>query len=451
MLSKIDLNRDFIHKFLSLVIPLFLQSLAMSVLSFVDVIMVGQLGDAVVAGVGIANQLNFIRIVISFGIALGVGVFAAQYWGANDIGSLHRYQGIGLVISLVIGIIFSIFALFFPRFVISLYSNDPQAIQVGCDYIRIIGISFIFNSIAIIFAQVMRSTENVKIPLFSSLLGFGLNTLLNYLLIFGKFGFPEMGHIGAAIATVIARFFETAFLLIVTYLKKLPTASSIKQLVHWNLQAVLRFFKIGGPIILHNGFWIIGVSIYVMVYGRVSTEALAAFYICKSFENVSNMLFSAFGNTSGIMLGNRLGAGEFKKASTYAYNFFFIELLAAILFAAVFIFGRPILIMMYNLSETGIFYLSSILIIFGLFTIPKAGSILLFMGILRSGGDTTFAMFLELGAVWLYGIPVAFLGAFVLKLPVYIVIGLVSLEEVIKFTIAYLRFKSGRWLKNLTE
>jgi putative MATE family efflux protein len=380
-----------------------------------------------------------------------VGVFAAQYWGANDIRSLHRYQGIGVAISLFFGIIFTIISLFFPELLISLFSNDSQAIRVGCEYFRIIGISFIFNSIAIIFAQVLRSTENVKIPLFASLLGFGLNTLLNYLLIFGKFGFPELGFIGAAIATTIARYVETLFLLLATYLMKLPTASSIRQLVNWDLRSIKRFFKIGGPVILHNGIWIIGSSIYTMVYGKVSTEALAAFYICKSFENVSNMLFSAFGNTSGIILGNRLGAREYEKARTYAYNFFFIEFLAAGFFAAIFILGRPLFVMIYNLSETGMYYLSFVLIIFGLFTFPKAGMIVINMGILRSGGDTTFAMFLDLGAVWLFGIPVALLGAFVLKLPVYIVIGLVSLEEVIKFIIGYLRFKSGRWLKNLTD
>ncbi|MBN1696951.1 MAG: MATE family efflux transporter [Spirochaetales bacterium] len=451
MVGKIDLNRVFVKKLISLAVPLFLQSVAMSLLSFIDVIMVGQLGDTVVAGVGIGNQINFIRIILTFGTALGVGVFIAQYWGAKDIGRLHRFQGIGLALSLLIGIVFSLFSIFFPRLIISLYSDDPGAIMVGSGYIRILGISFIINSVAIIFSQVLRSTENVKIPLFSSVLGFGLNTLLNYLLIFGNFGFPRLGYQGAAIATVISRFVEAGFLLVVTYVKRLPTASSLRQLIDWDLRSVVRFFRIGGPIILHNGFWIIGVNIYTMVYGKVSTEALAAFYICKSFESVSNMLFSAFGNSSGIMLGNRLGAGEFETARTYAYNFFFLEFLVAAFFAAVFILGRPVFVMMYNLSDTSVYYLSVILVIFGLFTFPKAGNIVLNMGILRSGGDTTFAMFLDLGAVWLYGVPMAFIGAFVLKLPVYIVIGLVSLEEVIKFTVGYLRFKSGRWLRNLTE
>jgi len=240
----------------------------MSVLSFVDVLMVGQLGEAVVAGVGIGNQINFIRIILSFGISLGVGVFAAQYWGPGDIESLHSYQGIGLIVSIIVGILFPVLSIFFPNRIVFLYSNDPEVVRIGSEYIRIIGTAFIFNSITIIFAQTLRSTENVKIPLLSSIIGFGLNTLLNYLLIFGKFGFPEMGFIGAAVATVIARCIEFLFLLIITYAKKLPTASSLGQLMHWNLKMIKRFIKIGGPIILHNGFWIIGTNIYAMVFGR---------------------------------------------------------------------------------------------------------------------------------------------------------------------------------------
>lgn len=260
-----------------------------------------------------------------------------------------------------------------------------------------------------------------------------------------------MGYVGAAIATAIARVVETGVLLIATYVKKLPTASSIKQMINWTKSSILSFLKISSPIIIHNVLWIIGVNIYAMVYGKISTEALAAFHICKSFENISNMVFSSFGNTSSIMLGNRLGAIEFSKAHTYAYNFFFIEFLLAVLFAAIFILGRPIFLMVYKLSDKGIFYLSAMIIVFGIYTLPKAGNILLNMGILRSGGDTRFAMFLDVGTVWLFGVPMVFIGAFVLKLPVYYIIALVGLEEVIKFSIGYIRFKRGFWLKNLTE
>ena len=257
MLKKVNLNREFTEKLFSLALPIFLQSLTMSVLSFVDVIMVGQLGDATVAGVGIANQINFIRLVFSFGIGLGVGVFSAQYWGAKDTDSLHRFQGIGLILSISIGIIFSFFSTFFPHLLISLYTNDPEVMRISSTYFRILGISFIFNSISIVFAQVMRSTEHVKLPLIASSLSFGLNTVLNYLLIFGKFGFPEMGYIGAAIATVIARFVEVSILLIITYIKKLPSASSIKQLLNWSMTSVKKFLKISSPIIIHNGLWVI--------------------------------------------------------------------------------------------------------------------------------------------------------------------------------------------------
>ena len=451
MFNKIDLNHEFTSKLFFLAIPIFIQSLTMSVLSFVDVIMVGQLGDSIVAGVGIANQINYIRIILSFGIACGVGVFSAQYWGARDISNLHRFQGIGLVLSLTVGVIFLVFSVFFPHMLISFYTNDPEVIQISSNYFGILGISFLFTSITIVYSQVMRGTEHVKIPLIASSTAFGLNTALNYLLIFGKFGFPQLGYKGAAIATVISRVVEVGILLIVAYIKKLPSASSIKQLINWDLSSILKFLKISSPIIIHNGLWIIGISIYAMVYGKVSTEALAAFHICKSFENISNMVFSSFGNTGGIMLGNRLGAKEFDKARTYAYNFFFIEFLMAILFAAIFILGRPVFILIYKLSDTGTFYLSVMLIVFGIYTLPKAGNVLLNMGILRSGGDTRFAMFLDVGTVWLYGVPVVFIGAFILKLPVYYVVAMVSMEEVIKFSIGYIRFKKGKWVRNLTE
>lgn len=479
MFKNIDLNRDFLSKLKRIAIPIFLQSLTMSILSFVDVIMVSQLGETVVAGVSSANQMNLIRIMISFGIATGVGIFAAQYWGSKDVKNIHKFQGIGLCFSIIVGIIFTVLALSIPQQVISLYTKEAIVAQIGGEYFQIISISFIANSISIIFAVVMRSTENVKLPLISSVIGFTLNTGLNALFIFGL----DMGYKGAAIATVIARFVEAGLILFFAYYKKLPTASSIKQLLGWGKKDILKFLNISGPVIVHTFFWIVGVNVYTMAFGKVSTNALAAFHICKSIDSLANMVYSSFGNTSGIMIGNQLGAKENKKALTYSYNFFFIVFFLAVICCALFIFSKPILTYILNFSPTGFNYLFSIITVFAVYTFFKAGNIILHMGILRSGGDTKAAMFIDVGVVWLFGVPMAIIGAFLLKnygasldplwpgsftlpfqysinlhnafIDTYIgkyltlLIAVVSLEEVIKFILGYRRFKSGKWLKTL--
>jgi len=196
----------------------------MSSLNMVGVVMIGQLGAVPVAAVGLANQIFFLLNLVLFGITSGSAMFTAQLWGKRDILNIRKVLGLALTLGLFVGTFFLIIAEFFPEFALSIYSKDPAVIALGSDYLRIIGYSFILYAISFSFSAVLRSTGDVKIPLVVTLTSLSLNTLLSYILIFGKFGFPVMGVHGAAIAVVCSRIVECAGLLYLTYRKKLPVS-----------------------------------------------------------------------------------------------------------------------------------------------------------------------------------------------------------------------------------
>lgn len=445
------LDTQFIDKVKQLALPMIIQGLAMSTLNFLDVFMVGKLGEVQVAAVGVATQHYNIFNVTSFNLAGGAGIFVAQFWGARDVDSLRKFQGIAFISNMILALIFVISSLITPDGVIALYSQDGEVISEGIKYLVMLTPAFIFQAISVSYMQALRSTENVKLPLFATLVGISLNTALNYCLIFGEFGFPQMGVEGAALATVIARFVEAAIMSIATYIRKLPPTMTLGDILAIKLQDITKFFKIVGPVIIHSIAWVVGTSIYTMIYGRINTESLAAFNIVGSMERISIMLFSSLATACSIMISNKIGAGDEKGATEDAKKYIALMIIAFLLCAFIFALLCPLLLNFYNLSDTTIDYARYLLYVLAGITITKASNILLNVGILRGGGDTKFSMITDILGVWLIGIPLAWLSVFVFGWDIHLVVLLVSVEEVFKLTAGFLRFKSGKWINNLVH
>ena len=428
-----------------------MQNFLTSALNFVDVFMVGQLGEGEVAGVGIANQIHFLFLMFVFSIATGTAVFTAQYWGRKDIKNILSHLGIGITLALIFSAIFTIVTLLFPGALIRLFSNDPQVVELGTQYIRIIAISLILTSISIVYATILRSTENVKFPMVASFIGLITNTLLNYLLIFGKFGFPRLGVRGAAIATVIARGLEFCIILGFTYLKKYPIAASLKNIFNYSKVMIKKYIKIWLPVMGQSVGWALGYSMYSVIYGHISTAALAAYNIACSIERISLLLFMGLASACAIMVGNIIGAGEEYKARDYSKNFLFISVGFSIIIAVILIFVRGYIVNFYNLSEQSTRYLYYLLLVMACIMLLRVMNIIFQNGILRAGGDTLFSMINELGGIWVVGVPLAAVAAFVFKLPVYYVVAIAATEELVKMIAGFYRFLSNKWIHNLTK
>ncbi len=314
-------DKKFLNTLLKLATPIMLQNLIFASLNMVDGVMIGQLGESAVAAVGVANQVFFLVSLLFFGIGSGTAIFAAQFWGKKDIKRIHSVLGLSLLMSISGALIFSLVAILFPVQVISIYSKDPAVISQGSIYLQIVAFSYVITAITNSFIFVLRSTENVKLPLITSLVAFSLNTLMNYGLVLGNFGLPALGVKGAAIATVISRLIEVILLISIIYRRQLPVAGKIASLLNFKILSIKKFFNTTLPVIATEIIWSFGITTYNIVYARIGTESIAAVNIAGTLDKIIFVVFIGLGNACAIMIGNRIGAEENDLATSYAKKY----------------------------------------------------------------------------------------------------------------------------------
>ena len=442
-------DKKFLNIMLKLAVPIMLQNLIFASLNMVDGVMIGQLGESAVAAVGVANQIFFLVSLLFFGIGSGSAIFAAQYWGRKDTERIQSVLGLSLMMSISGALIFSLVAILFPVQVISIYSTDPAVISQGSVYLQIVAFSYVITAITNSFAFVLRSTENVKLPLVTSLVALSINTLLNYGLILGNFGLPSLGVKGAAIATIISRLIEVVLLLYIIYRKKLPIAAKLPALLNFKILSIKKFFKTTLPVIATEIVWSFGITTYNVVYARIGTESIAAVNISGTLDRIIFVVFAGLGNACAIMIGNQIGAKENEIATSYAKKFLVMGAVGAtILGLTMYVFASPFL-SFYKVSEITINYTIKLIGLMALSLPVRSLNMILLIGILRSGGDTRVAFFIDAGSVWVIGVPMALIGAFVLGLPVHLVYLMVLTEEVVKLAMGLYRFFSQRWINYL--
>jgi putative MATE family efflux protein len=448
-LTNLFNDRHFYSQMFKIALPITLQNLMLSSLNLVDNIMIGGLGETAIAGVGLANQYFFLLNLLLFGIVSGSSIFTAQFWGSKDIKNIRKVLGLCIITGGTGAFLFSIGGLFFPNEILGIFSKDPGVIQLGTEYLRIVLFSYVITSITFAYSFTLRSTGNVKTPLIVSVIALGINTILNYLLIYGYWGLPRMGVAGSAVATVIARVIELSMLLWIVYSKKDVVAASIREMTDMTAGFVKQFFKVTLPVILNESMWALGVTMYAIAYARMGTDSIASINISNTIERIIWVIFMGFGNACAVMIGNKIGSGEDKHVFTYAKRFAIIGPAAAFLAGLFVILISPWVLTPYKVSPLVLDYAQKNIIVFCLFMWAKVFNYINIVGILRSGGDTTFCLFLDTGGVWLVGVPLAFLGGLVFHLPIYWVYALVQVEEVIKLIIGIPRLMSKKWINNL--
>ncbi|MFM8319835.1 MAG: MATE family efflux transporter [Chloroflexota bacterium] len=442
---------EYYRQLIQFVIPIALQNLVMSSLNMVSVMMIGQLGEASVAGVGLANQMFFLLQLVLFGITSGSAMFTAQLWGKGDLANIRRVLGLGLVLGLSAAGIFFSLGRFFPAAVLGVYSTDPQVIELGGQYLRTFSWGFLFVAVTFVFAAVMRSTGNVKTPMLVSVSALALNSLGSYLLIFGKLGFPALGVQGAAISNLAARAFECSVLVGIVYLKRLPIALRWSDLRSLDLSFIGAVFRPMLPVILNETFWSFGITAYNVVYARIGTEAIAAMNIVSPIENMAFVLISGIANATAILVGNRIGAGEEQRAYRYAgRSLALVAVIAVIIGSQVWLWSGLIL-SVYRVSPQVIENARRVLGIMAVVLCVRGVNSTIVVGILRAGGDTRFSFVLDGLIIWIVGVPMAFLSAFVFHLPIYWVYFSVMSEEFLKCGFGLGRYFSRKWIHNLAQ
>ena len=444
-------DRSFYNKMFAIAIPIMLQNLISSVINMVDTVMVGTLGEAQIAAVGLANQVFFVFFLLIYGINSGCGIFIAQYWGSKDEENIRKTVGFSVTVGALVGVVFTLVALYLPRQIMQFFTVDNAVIEYGITYMRYVSLSYVLTSISISYSFAARNIGDVKTPMMISTISLLTNGLLNYILIYGYLGFPRLEVEGAAIATVIARLVETLALIYWVYVLRRnkvlsPTLKDIKKL---NFSFVKNILITAIPVIINDVFWALGMTMYSAAFARIGTTAIASLQIANTVQNIFIVISIGLASSCAVMLGNEIGSNNKEKAILYAKRFLLIGALLGLLLGGVIILISPIVLTMFSNTQGVQQSAQKILLIMGIFLWIRFMNNILVVGILRSGGDTTFSMILETCSVWLIGVPLAFAGALWWNLSIYWVYTLISLEEPIKAYFGIKRVKSNKWVRDV--
>ena len=440
----------FLRKTVMIAAPVAAQALLNTVTNMVDTLMIGTLGETVIAGVGLANKVFFVFNLLIFGIASGSSVLSAQFWGNHDTKNIRKVLGLSLLMGLAGSLFFLLPGFFAPGTVMRIFTDSPTSSGAGAEYLRLACLSYPFTAVTNIYVAVMRSMGRVKTPVITSLIAIFVNIFLNYTLIFGHFGAPALGVTGAAVATLTARIVEMSSIFIYTYGWKTELAAKFSEFFGYSSSLIKEYIKTSLPVIGNEFMWGLGITMYSLAYGRMGDTAVAAITISQTIQDMMMVFFQGIAAAASVILGNELGAGRTEEAGEDASRLLWLQVLLSLALGLLCILTRNLLVGIYDVSDEVFREASLCMIVYGLCLPFKMVNLVIVVGILRSGGDTRFCLLIDTGTVWLIGVPLTFLGALLFRFPIHLVFAMTMTEEVVKFFVAYWRYKKKRWLKNLT-
>ena len=412
-----------------------------------DAIMLGKLSQDAMSAVSLATQVTFVFNLFMFAFMAGENMFVAQYYGKGD------YTGISQVFSLVtkicgcIAVVFLAGTLFFPEQLMRILTNEETLIVLGSEYLRVIGISYVFSGIAQTFLAIMKNCGAVNMSTLINGVMVILNIALNAVFIFGLSGFPKMGIKGAALATVLATVVQ--FLWSVGYV--LCRIRAVKfSLKSCEKKLFGRFWQKAVPLLINNLAWGIGFSMYSVIMGHLGTDAVAANGIANISKNLVVCFCLGLGNAGSIIVGNRLGADRLQEAKEVGETLTKTASIAGIVSGLVLIALSPFITKMVDLTPTARGYLQKMLLISSYYIAGKSVNCMTIGGIFAAGGDSKFGMLCDSVTLWCIIVPLGCICAFILKLPVMVVYFVLNLDEIIKLPVVYKHYKKYKWIKNLT-
>lgn len=457
MLKQLHREPGFYRRLWALALPLVLQNLITTSLGFVDTFMVGILGNGPMAAVTAANSPIFLIQVIIFGLMSGLTVLVSQYWGRGDVDAINRSMGVALYLGLAISSAMALLLFFAPRGVLGLVTDNSTLVALGAPYLKIVGVSYVFNSVSSVYVGMQRSTENSRFGLLVFTVSMLLNTGLNYVLIFGHFGAPALGITGAAIATLTARIVE--FLIVLLYAlscHRVPLL--VRSLFRPGAAILRRFLTYSTPVIFNETMWGLGTTLLTVVMGHMatSTEMLAAYAVMGNIDKFSTVTCFGLAGATAVIVGKRIGEGA-KKQEVYDLGICLILVaalvglsIAALLAVALPTFFIPVLYPLFQLSETATKIAVTMCVVYFITMPGRAFDISNITGLLRAGGDARMAAAIDLAPLWFVAVPLTALTALVLQAPIAVICLSIQTENLCKLPLGILRLRSKKWINNVT-
>jgi len=444
-------TKNFYKSVFILIIPLALQNLINVGVSAADVVMLGLVGETALSGASLAGQIQFIMMLFIFGMTSGAVVLTAQYWGKKDTRTIEKVMGITMRFAILAALFFTLAVQLFPYQAMRIFSNEPDVIEAGVQYLRLISLSYIIASVTQVYLNVIRSIERVVVSTVVYAISLVVNICLNAVLIFGLLGFPAMGVQGAALATTITRVIE--FIIVAVYAFRYNHVVRVRFRDLFRREPLLfgDFLKYSVPVMLNELFWGAGSSMNSVVIGHMGSAAVAANSVAQVARQLAQVVGFGVAAAAAIMLGKAIGANEPERAERDSKRFLWISLISGVLGAVVVLIARPISMATLNLSDQSRDYLSFMMFVMAYFVIAQTYNSTMVVGIFRAGGDTKFGLALDIGTMWFFSIPIGALAAFVFHWNVYIVYAILMIDELAKLPFSTWRYRKKYWLKNVTR
>lgn len=443
-------DRSFYRSLVTLAVPISLQNLVTFAVSFADNVMIGSLGDDAISGVYIGGQLQSVLQMFVGGIEGAILILAAQYWGKKDTQSIRKVVSIGIKFALAVGLLSSLVAVLFPQWVIRAFTTEPGVIQEGAAYVQIVGFTYLFFSVSQVMIAAMRSVETARIGLYISCMALVINVCLNYVFIFGHFGFPAMGVRGAALATLVSRILEMCVGVGYVFFVDKKLRFGLKDLLHTDRQLLRDFIRYGLPVIGGQVVWAINSLANTKILGYYSAGVIAAASITGMLHNLVYVWMNGMSSAVGIITGKTVGAGQYEKMKEYSKTVQMIFLFVGLISGAAVFLARDGFISLYNASPEAQAYSRQFINVISVTIIGTCYQAACLFGLVKSGGDISFVFKNDTIFVFLVVIPSSLLAMW-LGAPPWVVFACLKCDQILKCFVAIVKINRYNWMKNLTR
>lgn len=444
-------DKKFYRGFFSMTMTIALQNLIVYGVNLADNIMLGAYSETALSGVAIANQVQFLLQMIVTGTASGMGVIVSQYWGKRQTEPIRRVFAVGFWISLILSAVMSAVVWFLPYGVMGLLTNEQAIIPAGVQYLKIMVFSYLIFSVSNSLLGVMRSVETVHIGFYISLATLFINVFLNYMLIYGRFGAPELGVKGAAYAPLTSRVVEFAAIVVYCRFIDKKLRLNFRDIFALERSYIRDFFRSGVPLMLSSVSWGVAMSVQAAILGRLGASSIAASSIAQTLFQCTSVVAYATGDAARVMTGMAVGEGDMEKVRSKAKTMQLLFLIIGVITSAVLFAVRKPIISVYNTSPETSKLANVFVLILCVTSIGTAYEMPCLTGIVSGGGDTKFVFLNDIVFMWCIVLPLSALSAFCFKFPPAVTFALLKADQILKCFVALVKVNRFRWVRVLTR
>lgn len=443
------MEKQFCRSVVKIALPVTLQSLLQSSFSVIDQMMIGRMGSYCIAGVGLGGKFASVNAVILGAVTTAAGIMISQYVGQKNEREVSRSFFVNLGTALILAALFLVVCLVFSRQIMGIYTKDEITRQLAEEYLRIFVWSCLPMAVCNIMAVLLRCMEAAMYALYAGIAAVCINTGLNYLLIFGRGGFPRMGIQGAALASVISQSAACGLTLffLLRHCRRLEIR--LTPLWHFGEEKRIQYLGILCPVLVCEFLWSLGENVYAAIYGNMGTAACVAMTLTVPVQTLVIGMLSGISQAAGILTGRTLGQGEYGRAGREAEKLMLMGAAGSLLLSFALMAAGGLYVEIFPVEIEVQTAARQVLLAFAVISPVKVQNMILGGGIIRSGGKTKYIMWIDFIGTWIFGVPLGLLAAFVWKLAIPYVYFMLSLEECIRFMISLAVFKKGIWINKL--